>query len=488
MRALPIVVASLAIVACSESKSQQQDPASGTTAATITMTSKSPEAVAHLKKGEALVVNFRNNEALAEFDQALKLDPEFALARAYHGQATPGPEGLKELESAANAASALPEGERTLIQGMLATRQGEAAKARDAYTKLTTLAPADWRGHYLLGSQDVGDENYAAAVSGLRKAVDLDPAAGGANNMLGYAALRQGDTEGAIKAFTDYARALPQEPNAQDSLGEALLAAGRFAEAEAAFRKAIELSAGFFPGWDGVAYAKYYGGDAAAALDALKKEKEAAVQPNDKLGADRLRAVIALAQKRTAESLALYADLEKMPNALPGSAFMPVERAGWLVELGRARESMPIVAATLKRADSGELPAGLSRNLRQQALRVRVAAEAAMNNAQAAEATAMELQQQASQRPADTNAQSAMHFGLGMAAMAKRDYAGARSHFEQCLTLDEICRLQIVDAATKAGDKAGADTARAAILKLYVRSPLHVWIRTRLDDARRSTS
>jgi hypothetical protein len=75
-----------------------------------------------------------------------------------------------------------------------------------------------------------------------------------------------------------------------------------------------------------------------------------------------------------------------------------------------------------------------------------------------------------------------MHFGLGMAAMAKRDYAGARSHFEQCLTSDEICRLQIVPAAAKAGDKAGAEAARAAILKLYIRTPAHVWVRARLQE------
>src|SRR6185503_16689202 len=136
MRALLILVASVAIASCSETKSPQQSAANAAAAAMITMTSKSPEAVEHLKKGEALLTNIRTSEAVAEFEQALKLDPDFVLAHAYHGQATPGPAGLKELESAASAASTLPEAERTLIQGILATRQGESAKARDAYTKL----------------------------------------------------------------------------------------------------------------------------------------------------------------------------------------------------------------------------------------------------------------------------------------------------------------------------------------------------------------
>jgi tetratricopeptide (TPR) repeat protein len=479
MRPLGILIVVLAVSACSTSQPQPQAsvvPAN----AVISISSKSPEAVAHMKKGEALLVNLRTAEAGAEFAEALKLDSDFVLAHAYHGQATPGPEGLKEVEAAASAASALPEAERTLVQGLLATRQGESAKAREAYAKLVESTPADWRGHYLLGTQLLNDEDYAGAIPALRKAVELDPAAGGANNMLGYAALRQGDTEGAIKAFTDYATALPQEPNPQDSLGEGLLAAGRFDDAEAAFRKALELSPQFSVAWEGIAYAKYFAGDAAGALAALTKEKAAATRPLDQLGADELRAVMTIAQKKTAAGLSLYSDLEKMTDAMPAVAFVPVHRAAILVDLGRPREAMPVVAAALKRTESGDLPPGLSRNLRQQALRVRLAAETATGDADAAAQTAMELQQQASERKDDVNAQSAMHYGLGMAAMAKRDYAGARAHFEQCLTQDAQCRMQIVAAAQNAGDKPGAEAARAAILKLYVRDPVHLWVRSRL--------
>jgi tetratricopeptide (TPR) repeat protein len=483
MRALAVFLVALATSACAEPKPQpQSSAATDTSSAKVTMTSKSPEAIERLKKGEVLLVNLRTSEAAAELAEALKLDPGFVLAHATHGQATPGPEGLKELEAAAASASALPEAERTMIEGMLASRQNESAKAREAFTKVTQLAPADWRGFYLLGTQLLGAEDYTGAVPALRKAIELDPAAGGANNMMGYAALRQGDTDGAIKAFTEYTRALPQEPNPQDSLGEALLAAGKFKEAEAAFLKAFELSPQFFGAYDGVAYAKYYAGDATGALDALAKEKAAATRPVDKLGADELRAIMLLAQNKTAEGLALYTDLEKMTDAMPAVALVPAHRAYMLVELGRGREAMPIIAAALKRADSGELPPALSRTLRDQALGARIVAEVAAKNAEAAQQTAVALQQLATERPDDVTAQSAMHFGMGMAAMGKRDYAGARGHFEKCLSADFYCRAQTVTAAAKAGDKAGADAARAAFLKLYVRDPIHLWERSRLQD------
>jgi tetratricopeptide (TPR) repeat protein len=482
MRPLALALV-FALSACSQAKPEPQAAsAAGETANTkLEITSKSPEAIEHLKKGEVLLINQRATEGAAEFAQALTLDPGFVLARAFHGQAIPGRDGLKELESAVSAASGVTEPERILMQGLLAARQGEVTKAREAYTRLTQLTPGDWRGHYLLGNMLILSEDYAGGVAALRKAVELDPAAGGANNMLGYAALRQEDTEGAVKAFNDYARALPQEPNPQDSLGEALLAAGRFEESEAAYRKALELSPQFFAAWEGIAYAKHYAGDSAAALDALTKEKAAATRPSDKLAADELRAVMMVAQNNTAAGLALYSDSEKMKDALPGVAFVPVHRAAILVDLGRAREAMPIVTAALKRAESGELPPAPSRNLRQQALRTRVAAEAAMNNGDAAAQTAMLLEQQANDRKDDVIAQSAMHYGLGMAAMAKKDYAGARAHFEQCLKQDAECRRQIVTAAEKANDKPGAEAARGAILKLYIRDPGHLWVRSRLQ-------
>jgi Flp pilus assembly protein TadD len=488
MRPLALLLA-FTVSACSGTKPQPPASAGSETAsAKITITSKSPEAIEHVKKGEMLLVNLRAEEAAAEFAQALSLDSNFVLAQAYHGQSIPGPNGAKELEAAASAASGLPEAERSLVQGLLATRTGEPAKARDSYIRVTELAPGDWRGHYLLGNELLLSEDYAAAVPALRKAVELDPAAGGANNMLGYAALRQDDTEGAIKAFNDYARALPREPNPQDSLGEALLAAGRFDEAEAAFRKALELSPQFTGAWDGIAYAKYFAGNTAAAFDALAKEKAAATRPIDKIGADQLRAVMLIAQNQTAAGLALFSDLEKMSDAMPAVAFAPVTRAAILGHIGRAREALPVVAAALKRAESGELPPGLSRNLRQQALRARVSAEASMNNADAAAQTAMLLEQNSNDHKDDVNAQSAMHYGMGMTAMAKRDYAGARAHFDQCLKQDAECRWQLVIAADKANDKPGAEAARAATLKLYLRDPVHLWVRSRLQSKSAQTS
>jgi hypothetical protein len=73
--------------ACSASvpdKPEQQKPA-----AELAITSKSLEAIEHFRKGRDFADNVRLAEAQPEFDQALKGDPEFALALAYRGTVIP---------------------------------------------------------------------------------------------------------------------------------------------------------------------------------------------------------------------------------------------------------------------------------------------------------------------------------------------------------------------------------------------------------------
>ena len=128
----------LAVAAALTAWALPQPPTPATAAATtasapITTTSKSPEAVTYFEKGETLLDNLRVTEAAEAFAQAIKLDPDFLIARVYHGLATPGPAGLKEIETAAAAASSLPEPERMLIEGAAAGRRGDLAKAEAAY-------------------------------------------------------------------------------------------------------------------------------------------------------------------------------------------------------------------------------------------------------------------------------------------------------------------------------------------------------------------
>jgi len=477
----------LASAGCGSGSGSGGAPASQTappsSAALMTITSKSSPAVEHFRKGESLFFNVRTTEAANEFSEALKLDPDFVLAHVFHGQSVPGPEGLKELEVAAAGASGLPEAERLFVEAALADRRGESAKRRELATRLTQAAPGDWRSHNMLGFFLLDEHKFADAIPSLRKATELNPQAGSAYNLLGYAALRQGDTGGAIAAFTEYARAMPQEPNAQDSLGEALMAAGRFDEAVAAFRKAEDLSPQFWNAEQGIAYARFFAGNAPAAREALTKARAIAPRPVDKLDVDDVLAAVAAAEGSMAEALRVLAAAEKTADALPSSAFASIHRAMVLVGMKRYRESLPLDAVALQRADSGELPESVSRELRVQALRARIAAEAGLSDAAGAQRTAAALADAAKARTDDLNVQSSMQYGAGMLAMMNGDFASARAHFEQCLTDDHFCRLEIVTAADRSGDKPGAQAARTELLKVYLRNPIHVIVRSRLTQS-----
>ena len=453
--------------------------------ATIPITSTSPEAVAHFHKGELLLSNLRRDEAAAEFSEALKLDPAFALAHAYHGAAMPGADGLAEIESAEQAAANLPEAERELIKALAANGRGDQADVIRSLSRVTELAPGDYRGFYLLGQRQFVDQQYGDAAKNLKKAIELNPSDGGALNMLGYAALRQGDSDAAVAAFTDYTRLLPQEPNPQDSLGEALLGAGRFEASEAAFQKALELSPQFWNAHQGMAYARFYAGDWTGGRQALEKAKAAASAPSDRIGLDQELAAAAAAERKTADALRILDAAEKTGGAQPADvAFIPVRRAWTLVDAGRARDALKPLAAALTMADGGQLPPGLARNLRREALRARITAEAQLGDAAAAQKTSQSLDESAAAHATDAAAQSAMHYGRGELAMAKRDLAAARTHFEQCSSEDARCKWQEVAAAEKAGDQAGAAAVRTRLLEIYTRDPEHLIVRSRLTPGR----
>jgi tetratricopeptide (TPR) repeat protein len=451
------------------------------TAASVTATSSSPQAVEHVRRGEQLLDNSRIAEAEKEFAQALKLDPNFILAHAYHGGMTPGADGLKEVESAEAAARDLPEAERALVEAIAAARRDDHSKAKAACARLTELVPADWHAHYVYGEELLTMQDFAEALSEARKAAILNPGAGAAQNLLGYAALRQGDAGAAVAAFEKYVALTPNEANAEDSLGEALLAAGRFSDAEAAFRKAHTLSPKFWQPDEGIADARVLAGDVDGGREAFGLARSTAADPVDKMTVDVELAAVAWSQRDFDKALAIIDATEKAAKSDPALyPFAPMQRAVVLTDAGRYRDALVASAAALALADGGRLPAGLARNLHGRALVARAWTEARLGDGPALTKTSAALEEDVNANPPAPAAISAMHHVRGLLALAKGDLPTARREFEQCSNQDQLCKWNGILAAEKAGDVAGADRAREELLKLYLRDPLHLVIRTRL--------
>ena len=106
---------------------------------------------------------------------------------------------------------------------------------------------------------------------------------------------------------------------------------------------------------------------------------------------------------------------------LAQTAAVAVQRALILAVTGRAREGIVLASAALQKADGGQMPPGPTVNVRRDALRARIVGETRAGDVAAAEKTSATLDQVAAQRSDDPVAQSAMHFGRGMLAVAKAD-------------------------------------------------------------------
>ena len=263
------------------------------------------------------------------------------------------------------------------------------------------------------------------------------------------------------------------------------MGAGRFKESEAAFQKALALSPDFWTAHEGIAYARLYAGDWAGGRDALNKAKAAATQRTDKISVDDELAAVAMAQHDTAAALRILDGIEKTAGAQPSDiAFVPLRRAFLMNDAGRSREALAQVAITLKTADSGQVGAGLSRSLRRQALVARIARRDADEGRRGRDQDVGGTGRRGGPRTQAIRSPSPRCITAAACWRWQRGtpLAPARSS-TQCSPEDTRCKWQGVVTAEKAGDKAGAETARAQLLKIYGRDPLALVVRSRLSPA-----
>jgi tetratricopeptide (TPR) repeat protein len=488
MKRLLASVGVVALVACSTAQAPEKAPAE------VPITSKSPEAIEHFKKARDLADNVRFPEATAELNQAIKLDPDFALALAYRGTSTQGPRGLADLEQAnakAHATTTAPTGaqspavsnaERLLIEAVLATRRGEFAKGEGLCKQVTEAAPADWRVYMALAQALSFQDKFAEAIDALNKAVAINPNAGPVYNSLGYAHLALGEPGPAVEALKRYASMNPSEPNPHDSLGEALIASGDFEQAEAEFKKALELSPQFDVAWQGIAYTKFFRRDWAGGKEAMAEARKAATRPSDRAQHDIVTALASLAEGKTPDGLKQINALSTSADATTvDMAFVPVYRAIVAVESSKKSDAIADADRALASGTTGKLPPGAGANLRRWALTVRAAAEGLSADAAGAEKTVAALQKEAAARTDNPDLQSAVHFAQGMLAVAQKDLKGARAHFDQCVASDTYCHWQSFNASRKASDRAGVDTSRVRLAKMYLRDPIYLYARSSVD-------
>ena len=256
-----------------------------------------------------------------------------------------------------------------------ALKKTEAARAE--YARTITIDPKLSEAYLNLGMLLLDKQEGAAAVAPLRKAVELLPAQSRPRYLLAVALDRAGDRAGALESFEALLHLDPNDITAIDYLGWAALREGKPAEAEARFRRALE------------------------------------VQPN---GPEGLRGLAeSLDAQRKAAATGAYRDyLELMPDDSGARAR--------LIHLLVEEKQNDAALAELDRLDSGKQPTIES-------LKLRADVQIAGKKWDDAIAT---LQKALAVAPND----APLHGGLGRILLQKRDFAGAEKELRMALRLD----------------------------------------------------
>jgi len=498
MRNFLIVSAALLVVACGKKKEEApppapapnapkvveqakpKEPAPAPAAADVTMTSKSPEAVKLAQHAGELMSNARAAEAIPDLKKALELDPDFAIAHAFLGNITPGPDGVDHLQKAVQLSDKLPEAEKAFIAGIAALRGGDNAKGIASLEKAVQLAPGAWKIELMLANLHNQSGDPAGAIKALEHALSVNPNLPQAQNGLAYAHAQQREWEPAIAAAKKQVELLPKEPNPEDTLGEIQLLAGKFDDSEKSFQAAVALDANFAIAWQGVGLARAYRGDFKGAYEAFDKRK-ASTAPGEKFEAMWDSAWVAAAEDKLPKALETLDAIEKDPDAksLPIYSFVAVGRGHLLATSGKTAEAAKAYATAQTRVDA---LAGDGRNEMKRLLAIGqlwLASRAGKPAADADKLVAV-LDDAAKASPSDHQAQSMAAWAHGLAAWAKSGAKDAVPELAKCGRLAVGCRADLVAAQRKAGDTAGADATTKEIMETTPRDPGALYFRAHL--------
>ena len=360
----------------------------------IPITTKSDEARKEFLQGRDLSERLLGQESLQHFDQAIALDPDFALAELARANNSPTTKEFFDYQKKAiSLADKASEGEKLTILANEAGSNGEVVKQKEYLEQLVAAYPNDERAHLMLANYDFGQQEIVQSIEQYKKATELAPNFSPPYNVLGYAYRQQGDYANAELAFKKYVELIPNDPNPYDSYAELLLKMGRFDDSIAQYRKALSIDPHFVPSHFGISADLMYQGKAEDASAELQKMADQA--RND---GELRTALFGLAVVAT--------DSGKLDKALQemDKEYAVAEKKNDVASMAADLQAKGNIAAEMQKYD--------------------LAGQQFDRSLQMIQASSL------SQEIKD-NATLLHHFNMAALAIGKKDYAGAKGHAEE---------------------------------------------------------
>jgi tetratricopeptide (TPR) repeat protein len=451
MHATSRTLAALLVLASAVAQADSKAEAPGK----IPITTTSPEARELYYKGRDLVDKLRLTDARSTLEQALKLDPDFAMAWVLMANSAGSANEFFAAVKAANANPAgLSDGERLTVEALDAGAKGEPERQRELLTKLVKAYPNDERAHNALGGFHFGRQEYPQAIEAYRKATQLAPTYSAPLNQLGYAHRFLGNYAEAEKVFVQYTKLLPDDPNPHDSYAELLMKMGRFEESIKAYEKALAVDPNFVASYLGIANDQMFLERGADARKTLARLLAKARRPSERRAAYLTAATSYVHEGKT--DLAL-AEVEKAIGvARKGKELATIANdlnfaGNILLEAGqadRAAAKFKAQAETLAKSDVPQATKDQqARNARFDFARVALA----KNDLATAKQLAAEYGKLVAEKKIPFEVRQS-HELLGLIALAEKSYATAVTELDQASTQDPRVQYHLGLALQGKGD------------------------------------
>ena len=230
-------------------------------------------AEAHNNLGNALLQKGSVNEAMVHYQKALQIQPDYADAHYNLGNALlqrgAVDEAIVHFQKALQIQPDYAKAHNNLGNALL--QKGAVDEAIAHYQKALQIQPDYADAHYNLGYALVQKGKVDEAISHFQRALQIKPDFAEAHYDLGYALVQKGKVDEAISHFQRALQIKPDYAEAHINLGSALLKKGKVDEAISHYQKALQIKPDFAEAHYNLGYALVQKGKADEAISHFQR-------------------------------------------------------------------------------------------------------------------------------------------------------------------------------------------------------------------------